>query len=498
MAPTAPPRAHGALAALPWLVTASLVVMLACYPPSAFDETLYHLPYARAFAVTGTLPFLPALRFPVFPQLDEALRAGVLLFAGDVATHEVAVASTLLTAALLRVTGGARAGTLAAATYLGNPLVVYLAGTGYVEPLLALFATAALAAATRVGDDVRWALVAGCCAGTAAATKHLGLPFALAAACVVACAASPGTRRRALLGYAAVAFIVALPTYVRLAAWTGNPLFPLLPSLFGPSPWSSFETMAGPLTRLTALPGVLVDLTLHRPVAARLPPLAPLYLAAVPLLAWAGWRDARVRRPLAVVVGYAALVPPRAHYLVPVLPFASLAVGAALARLADLPALADRVRFRRLVAPACLALLVPGWLYAAHLAVRRGPVPTDAATRARWLATALPAYAAVAFVDRTAGANAIVYGFGVENLKYYVRGTLLGEWNGPYAYATVQAAGTDPASLYGTLRSFGATHLVLSLDQPVLRLADDAATARWFARRFADAHAEVYELRSPR
>ena len=47
--------------------------LLALYPPTAFDETLYHLPFAREFVRTGGVPFLPDLRFPVFPQLAEIL-----------------------------------------------------------------------------------------------------------------------------------------------------------------------------------------------------------------------------------------------------------------------------------------------------------------------------------------------------------------------------------------------------------------------------------------
>ena len=30
---------------------------LALYPPTGFDATLYHLPFARAFAASGRLPF---------------------------------------------------------------------------------------------------------------------------------------------------------------------------------------------------------------------------------------------------------------------------------------------------------------------------------------------------------------------------------------------------------------------------------------------------------
>ncbi len=43
------------------------VFFLSLYPPTGFDATVYHLPYARAFIAVGGLEFLPDLRFPVFP-----------------------------------------------------------------------------------------------------------------------------------------------------------------------------------------------------------------------------------------------------------------------------------------------------------------------------------------------------------------------------------------------------------------------------------------------
>ena len=60
---------------------------LTLYPPLGFDQTLYHLPTARAFAATGGVPFLPALRYPIFPPLAEVLNAAILTVAGDVATQ---------------------------------------------------------------------------------------------------------------------------------------------------------------------------------------------------------------------------------------------------------------------------------------------------------------------------------------------------------------------------------------------------------------------------
>ncbi len=112
--------------------------MLTLYPPTAFDATLYHLPFARGFVNSGGIPFLVDLRFPVFPQATEMLFALVLSFAPDVAVHGVSWLMTMLTAALIwawarDAFSGAVAGWLAAAIYLGNPIVVYLAGIGYVD-----------------------------------------------------------------------------------------------------------------------------------------------------------------------------------------------------------------------------------------------------------------------------------------------------------------------------------------------------------------------------
>src|SRR5262245_3999244 len=91
-------RSTKALLAVPWrwlvavgvLAVTARFFILALYPPTAFDETMYHLPFARAFVRTGGVPFLPDLRFPAFPQLGEILMAGVLALTGqDVATHLV-------------------------------------------------------------------------------------------------------------------------------------------------------------------------------------------------------------------------------------------------------------------------------------------------------------------------------------------------------------------------------------------------------------------------
>ena len=69
-----------ALVALP-----ALMAPLA--PPAAFDELMYHLPYARQVAQSGSLGIHEWLRYPWFPYNYNLLYAGALLVGDDVLTH---------------------------------------------------------------------------------------------------------------------------------------------------------------------------------------------------------------------------------------------------------------------------------------------------------------------------------------------------------------------------------------------------------------------------
>ncbi|HEX3579547.1 MAG TPA: glycosyltransferase family 39 protein, partial [Thermoanaerobaculia bacterium] len=150
--------------------------LLAAYPPIAFDETLYHLPFVGAIAQSGAINFLPNLRFPVFPQLHEILCVPIFLLFGDTATHFVAVAEVLLLASLLLTWPEQRStGILAAALVLGNPIVMQIGTVTYVDAALMLF----VAAGAYCLD--RHPAAAGFLLGTACSVKYLGGYFALAA-----------------------------------------------------------------------------------------------------------------------------------------------------------------------------------------------------------------------------------------------------------------------------------------------------------------------------
>src|SRR5262249_45579906 len=192
------------------------------------------------------------LRSPLSPQLDEALVAAVLLLAGDVAVQLVQLLSILLTAGLLVAWGGwdrsRRAGWIAAAAYLGSPIVIHLGTSAYVEAGLTLFTTAALYPLWRyLRSGARgWLAPAPFFPASAPDAQSLGLFFLATVVLLVAFSPArageagsmgrPAARRLAdLLLFSVVALAVLLPGYGRILYYTGNPVFPYLPRLFGHS-----------------------------------------------------------------------------------------------------------------------------------------------------------------------------------------------------------------------------------------------------------------------
>lgn len=501
--------ALGALVAAPFALPA-------LYPPSGFDATLYHLPFARAFVETGGLPYLADLRFPVFPQANEILFAAVMLSGRDIAAQGVQLLATLLTAVLLALWARRSfpdlraAGALAAAIFLGSPLVSYLAGTGYIEPGLTLFVTGGLFAADRWREtgDRRWLVPAAALAATAADVKYLGLYFLGVAGLLVALTRVAGGKPRPVgkrgldvLLFGGVALVFLAPWYLRLILLTGNPVFPYAPRIFGSNPWQSLPdpnregTLVQRLVRAVRIPW---DTVFLRHSYGGLPPVSPVFLAAIPLFVAGAWRDFRLRRWLvlwlSIVAAFAlacSWLPKDSRYLVPVFPLVSLAVVGSIA------ACAGHWRgSRRFALVLCVACLAPGWLYGFSWMARNGPVPLTPAGREAFLTRKVPGYAALSWLNRTRGSHYTVWVFRAEQAAYFARGRFLGDWSGLASFGRMVAISRSPAALHGELRRLGADHLLVTAKAGKdLPFPEDAELRRWFEPVYQDVDARVYALR---
>jgi hypothetical protein len=299
-----------------------------------------------------------------------------------------------------------------------------------------------------------------------------------------------------------VAAAVLAPSYGRIFFHTGNPFFPFFAAIFGPSAWDGSRMLGDvPLLdrfdRLFALPW---DVFFHREAVGGAPPFSPVWLLTWPLFLLVAVQAPPVRRLLVPVLACYLFciffLPPDARYLAAVLPVASLALGATLAFLLEHVFTSPRRRsgmHPRLAAVLCVALFLPGWLYALYRIDRQGPVPVGAEERDRYLARQLPVYPAVAWLNRNRGSDYAVYALHAENMVWFAAGRFLGDWFGPAKFDTVAALLFDPAALHRWLRDRGVTHLLVNQARD-LELPDTPAARRLFRRVYEDAAAVVYEL----
>lgn len=484
---------HLALAAafLPWTV-------LALYPPTGFDATVYHLPYVEAFLEAGRLTFVPELRFPVFPQVVEMGFVLAFFLSGDVAAQLTQALSIGLVAGLVHGWGrrlvSARAGCWAAALWLGTPLAVWVGAMAYVDVGLTLFVTAALYCweRWRQGADRRWLVLAGVFAGLAAGTKYLGLFFC--AALFVLTAARARRAWRPLAAFAVAAAVVLGPWYARIVYHTGNPVFPFYSSLFGATEWSaphgepwwtSWSRIGEGLGFLSLVPWNAV---FAREVFHFQAPWTPLYLVLIPLCAprVLGREGPRRWLLLTAVYGLFWLTTVRdLRFLLPVLPALNLALAAGL----DLWTRA--LRGRLAVAAITTLLVGPGLFYVGYKTHERGWPPVTAGERAGYLTAQVPGYGAIRWLNDNAGAGYTVYAFD-ERLRYYADGRCLGDWFGPASYRRVQGAASSGRELHRELRELGACYLVVPNGR--LRLPRDAFFADRFRVRWRDSDFTLYGL----
>ncbi|HEX8617670.1 MAG TPA: hypothetical protein VF911_08815, partial [Thermoanaerobaculia bacterium] len=409
------------------------VGVLALYPPQAFDETLYHLPFVRAFAAQGGLIVLPALRFPVFPVLHELLCVPPFFLLGDSATHLVSLVEFIIVVLLLMTWAAEydpRASWLAAAMFIGSPLVIELATVLYVEIALTLFVVAGFYA---LGH--RRYVLAGLFLGSACSVKYLGAWFAFAALAMLV------KRPRAAAVYALTCAAAALPMTIWIFVQTRDIVFP----------YGRLTVWTPPkhLPDFARLPRLIWDVTFARERAGLQPPITP-FLAVLVLLVIAGAiRDTRYRILLLLSAVYAGLyefLPPDSRYLVPLLPLISVAAAVELAR-----------RWPKATTFAAILAIAPGLAYAGYRVVLQGVPPATTAEQHAWLERRVPEYRAV----RRAGAERL-YACGGERLKAYAEGELLGDVTGPHSYERVLAGADGTRAIAERMRRIDARYFLVA------------------------------------
>ena len=258
-----------AIAIAPFLLA---MLLGSLQPPNDFDVKEYHLEGAKEFYLRGRVEMLPHNVYTSFPFLTEMLcLAGMVLqrdwFSGALVGQAVLAAFAPITALGLFIAArrwlGTTAGWFAVLIHLTCPWTYRISIIAYAEGGLACFLFAAFFAALRAIEATepriarRWTLLTGILAGAAAGCKYpavLTVVIPLGGLIVgwailpvsplhvqtlegTGWKARPTTAIRLGLHYSLGVLLTFGPWLGKNLCETGNPVYPLLYSVFGGTDW---------------------------------------------------------------------------------------------------------------------------------------------------------------------------------------------------------------------------------------------------------------------
>lgn len=228
-----------AMAALALVALPALVEPLA--PPAAFDEVMYHLPYARQVALDGSLGIYDWLRYPWFPYNYNLLYAAALQLGDDVLPHLVSALAGGLSTVIVYRLGIQHADRLTAC--IGAAIWIGLGDycSAMIDMGTTLFLLMACVAlwwwkeSHPLRSGTRWAALAAFCLGLAVGSKYQALVFLPLVALFVAWhERKPSTWLLAVLWF----LMPCAYWYGRNAIVTGDPFNPLGGPVFGFTGWT--------------------------------------------------------------------------------------------------------------------------------------------------------------------------------------------------------------------------------------------------------------------
>ena len=236
-----------------------LVAAGAMLPPIDFDVREYHLQVPKEWYVAGGVSFMPHNVYGNMPQGAEMLSLPAMALLGDwragASAGKLLIALMAPLTALGLVTAGRRffddaaAGAYAGVLYLSAPWVLYLSVNGLVDAYwagLGFFTAYALGracwerAASRPSEEQAsadgaswgWFALSGWFAGAATACKYPALVFILIPAIFIAGGLAQPRPGKAITAMVLAAAAACGPWFAKNAVLIGNPVYPLLQSVF--------------------------------------------------------------------------------------------------------------------------------------------------------------------------------------------------------------------------------------------------------------------------
>ncbi|MBD8049679.1 hypothetical protein [Limnohabitans radicicola] len=222
-------------------------------PPGLWDDTSYHLPYARHYLQEHQLSVTPWLRFPLFPHNGNLLFTFALTWGSEVRAQVIATAIPL-TVTAIGIYGACQeflkskwSGWLAIGLFWSLSPLQETLGYAYIDNLLMMFSWAAMVAMTMAlreqsSPGTGWVVICGLLAGTAAGTKLFGAVIVIMIG--ITLLFNKGWRRQSVWLYSASAGLFGLGWYIRSYIISGDPIHPAGGNFFGHYLWNSADLLS--------------------------------------------------------------------------------------------------------------------------------------------------------------------------------------------------------------------------------------------------------------
>lgn len=236
-----------------YAVLIGLLGLVGALAPSTtmdWDSLAYHLAAPKIWLLAGQVGPIQAMHHSNFPFAIDGLYLYGLWWGGEAGAKAFSTiifgAGALALFGHLRRTVGLSAAWWAVPAYASIPVVAWESGTAYVDVGHGLFAAFALLYGSEAMTDKRagsWMLAGlslGFCLGSKHTGLHVGLAFG-AAALIVMALRRDFSHLNGLGLAAALGLSLAAPWYAKSFAFTGNPVFPFLHSVFPSPEWDEWR-----------------------------------------------------------------------------------------------------------------------------------------------------------------------------------------------------------------------------------------------------------------
>jgi|GEM_PF-2472368 len=460
-------------------------------PTSAWDGLMYHLAAPKLWVQAGRIQNIFEMPPASYPFGIETLYTWALILSDDGLAQTIhwlfmplggaaiwLVATRYFT--LLEPHPRQRAALFAVTLYFSVPHVQLLASWPYTDLLIAFYAILGVSAMLRAVDGQNSSLyvgLAGVCGGLAFSGKYTAV---VVAAAILASGFYYAQVNYKLswsrfwgwsLLFGGVAFVVAAPWLVRNWFLTGNPVAPIF---WGVNGWHPDEI--APIVGKGAGQALSLEMVLGRPFKAAIfgtaggamdATISPLYLAFLPLAAWAAWKQRSVATLMfcvglqyvcwiAIIVSTAQL--DHTRIVLPTFPFLALACGYGLAALPDL-----RVGMLKNFASLVMALFILGNTLSLGLWFASNdtiPYLTGLESKQVYAENVLgPLYRAARFVNEKLPDNSYTF-FLFEPRSYYFDRHVAPDLNGGELFYFLDNQPTADLTR-AELKRRGVTHLLL-------------------------------------